>query len=63
MKVMTTSEVAAYLRVHCSTIYRMLKRRAIPAIKVGSDYRFSRDAIDEWMRRKIEEDSWSNSQT
>jgi excisionase family DNA binding protein len=36
-KVMTVRELSAYLRVHPSTIYRLLKRHEIPAFRVGSD--------------------------
>ena len=41
-------EVAEYLRVHPSTIYRMLKQRKIPAFKLGSDWRFNVESIDRW---------------
>ena len=47
-KVMTLEEVASYLRVHPSTVYRMLKRGQIPAFKVGSDWRFNLESIDLW---------------
>ena len=46
--VLTLEEVANYLRVHPSTIYRMLKRQEIPAFKVGSDWRFNLESIDRW---------------
>ena len=46
--VLTLEEVASYLRVHPSTIYRMLKRQQIPAFKVGSDWRFNLESIDRW---------------
>ena len=46
--VMTLEEVASYLRVHPSTIYRLLKRRQLPAFKVGSDWRFNQESIDRW---------------
>ena len=36
VKVMTVREVSAYVRVHRSTIYRLLKQRQIPAFQVGS---------------------------
>ena len=36
VKMMTVREVSAYLRVHRSTIYRLLKHRQIPAFQVGS---------------------------
>jgi excisionase family DNA binding protein len=46
---MTVGEVAEYLRVHQSTIYKMVHKGQIPAFKIGSDYRFNRDAIEKWM--------------
>ena len=46
--VLTVQEVSSYLRVHSSTIYRMLKRNQLPAFRVGSDWRFTVDAIDKW---------------
>jgi excisionase family DNA binding protein len=48
--VMTVSEVAEYLRVHRTTIYRLLWKKKIPAFRVGSDWRFNRESIDEWKR-------------
>ena len=47
-RVMTLEEVATYLRVHPSTIYRLLKRKELPAFKVGSDWRFNQESIDRW---------------
>ena len=47
-KVMTVREVAEYLHVHPSTIYRLLRKREIPAFRVGSDWRFNRESIDDW---------------
>ena len=47
-KVLTVQEVSTYLRVHPSTIYRMLKKNLLPAFRVGSDWRFTVEAIDKW---------------
>jgi excisionase family DNA binding protein len=47
-KVMNVSELSEYLRVHRSTIYRLLKRGALPGFKIGSDWRFNVEAIDDW---------------
>ena len=46
--VMTVGELSAYLRVHPSTIYRLLKRHEIPAFHIGSDWRFNIEEIDRW---------------
>ncbi len=48
INVMTVREVAAYLHVHPSTIYKLLKRHQIPGFHVGSDWRFHIGAIDRW---------------
>ncbi|HKV55545.1 MAG TPA: helix-turn-helix domain-containing protein [Candidatus Binataceae bacterium] len=46
--VLTLEEVAQYLRVHPSTIYRLVKKKQLPAFKVGSDWRFNLESIDRW---------------
>jgi excisionase family DNA binding protein len=48
VRVMTVREVSAYLQVHPSTIYRLLKHNQIPAFHVGSDWRFNIETIDSW---------------
>ena len=50
--VITLRELAAYLRVHPSTVYRLLREEKIPSFRVGSDWRFHREAIDKWMRQQ-----------
>lgn len=47
--IMTVAELATYLRVHPSTIYRALKVNGMPAFKIGSDWRFRRSKIDKWV--------------
>jgi excisionase family DNA binding protein len=47
--VMTTKELADYLRVHPSTVYKLLRRRQVPAFRIGSDWRFNKEKIDQWM--------------
>jgi len=47
-KMMTAKEVADFLRVTPATIYRLVKRGALPAFKVGGDWRFNADSIDRW---------------
>jgi excisionase family DNA binding protein len=47
-KVLTVIELSKYLHVHRSTIYRLVKNRELPAFRVGSDWRFNIEMIDEW---------------
>ena len=47
-KILTLKEVSEYLRVHPSTIYRLLRKKQIPSFKLGADWRFNREHIDEW---------------
>jgi excisionase family DNA binding protein len=46
---MTVNEVAQYLRVHQTTLYKLIRRGEIQFFKVGSDYRFNREAIEKWI--------------
>ena len=50
-EIFNVSTLAHYLHCHPSTVYRLLKDRKIPAFKLGSDWRFRRSAIDEWIAR------------
>ncbi len=46
---MTVRELAKYLKVHPSTIYRLLKTGQLPTFKVGSDWRFNVYEINHWL--------------
>jgi excisionase family DNA binding protein len=46
--VLTVRDLSNYLRVHPSTVYRLLKTGQLPAFKVGSDWRFNVEEIDRW---------------
>jgi excisionase family DNA binding protein len=43
-------EIANYLRVHQTTVYRLLKSRKVPAFSVGSDWRFNIPEINRWQQ-------------
>ncbi len=51
----TLEEVADYLRVTKTTIYRLLEKRGIPATKVGHQWRFDKGSIDTWLRQNSAE--------
>jgi len=49
---MTVKEAAKYLRVSTATIYRELRARALPAFRVGREWRFRREDINRWTERR-----------
>ncbi|HKD66012.1 MAG TPA: helix-turn-helix domain-containing protein [Candidatus Binataceae bacterium] len=51
-EIMTVTTLARYLRCHPSTIYRLLKHKEVPAFKIGSDWRFRKTAIDQWIKNR-----------
>jgi excisionase family DNA binding protein len=54
---MTLEEMANYLRVTTKTIYRWLDKQAIPATKVGRQWRFDKASIDVWLRQRPAENA------
>ena len=38
-------EMATILHVHQSTMYRLLRQRRIPFLRIGTDYRFEPDKV------------------
>jgi len=48
-EVMTSSEAAQYLQVHKNTLYKLTKSGEIPAKKVGRQWRYHKDALDQWL--------------
>ena len=49
---MTVKELAGYLRVSDDLIYQMAQNGRIPASKIGAQWRFDGEEIDDWMRRQ-----------
>jgi excisionase family DNA binding protein len=48
-RVLTLRQVAAYLRVHRNTVYRLVMDNQLPAFKVGHCWRFDSERIDHWL--------------
>ncbi len=51
-KWLTLEELAGYLKLSRSKLYKMVQNNNIPASKVASQWRFDRHEIDEWMKNK-----------
>jgi excisionase family DNA binding protein len=56
-EIMTTKEVAEYLRLAEATVYKLARDGNIPAMKLGRAWRFKRDLIDEWFRYETMQNS------
>jgi len=52
-RILTVTDLSEYLQIHRTTIYRMLKEGRLPAFRVGSDWRFSLEAIEQWQREQM----------
>ena len=48
-ELLTTKEVAVYLKLRPETVLRGVKKGEIPAIKVGGHFRFDKKQIDDWL--------------
>ncbi len=53
-EVLTIEELAGYLKVPKSTLYKLVREGAVPCQKVGKHWRFHKEAIDEWLREHPE---------
>jgi excisionase family DNA binding protein len=48
---LTTEQVARYLKVDKFTVYRLVAQKKLPAFKVGNQWRFKQKMIDAWLMR------------
>lgn len=51
-QVLTIDELATYLKVSKSTLYKLVKQGKVPGQKVGKHWRFRRKTIDQWLDEK-----------
>lgn len=71
---LSPKQLAEYLQLSQRTVYRLLERGDIPAVKVGGQWRFRKTAVDEWLDlamhrldaaslRALEDDAGSGQRT
>ena len=51
-EVLTIEELALYLKIPKSTLYKLVREGAIPSQKIGRHWRFRRVAIDRWLEER-----------
>jgi len=50
-KWLTLEQIAEYLQMSTSSIYKMAQKGKIPAYKVGRQWRFKKEEIDRWIEK------------
>ena len=50
--VMTISDLAVYLKISKSTLYKLAQEGKVPGQKVGRHWRFHRETIDKWLAER-----------
>ncbi|UUA71277.1 helix-turn-helix domain-containing protein [Cellvibrio sp. QJXJ] len=51
-QVLTLEELAAYLKIPKSTLYKLVQEGRIPGQKLGKQWRFAKKAIDQWLEQQ-----------
>lgn len=54
-EILTVMDVAQFLRVPKSTVYKLARVGELPASKIGKHWRFLRRDIHEWMRSRSQQ--------
>lgn len=54
-KLLTMDDLAEYFQVSKKTIYRLVKQKQIPAVRIARQVRFRKEDIDNWLERKASE--------
>ena len=52
-QIMTLRQVAGYLGLHVMTVYKLTREGRVPAAKIGGQWRFKRDVLDEWLETQM----------
>ena len=51
--IMPLREVAQYLGLHVMTVYKLTREGRVPAAKIGGQWRFKRDVLDQWLETQM----------
>jgi len=52
-EILTAKEVADYLHLHPLTVHRYAREGKIPGFKIGTDWRFHKKYIENWIKEKV----------
>jgi excisionase family DNA binding protein len=51
-ELLTIEELASYLKISKHTLYKMVEKGKIPALKVANQWRFKKEDINMWLERQ-----------
>jgi len=51
--IMTMDELAEYLKISKSTLYKLAQENKLPGQKIGKRWRFHKDAVDAWVKHGL----------
>lgn len=52
-EIMTMDELAEYLKISKSTLYKLAQANKLPGQKIGKRWRFHKDAVDAWVKHGL----------
>ena len=52
---MTISDLAEYLQLSKSSLYKLVQQGKVPGQKVGKHWRFRKDTVDQWLSASSEQ--------
>jgi excisionase family DNA binding protein len=55
--VLTIEELATYLKIPKSTLYKLVREGKVPSQKVGRHWRFHKEAIVQWLGNREADDA------
>lgn len=51
-ELLTLEELARYLKISKPTLYKMVEKGKIPALKIANQWRFKKDDINRWLEKQ-----------
>jgi excisionase family DNA binding protein len=60
-EIMTMDELAEYLKISKSTLYKLATEGKLPGQKIGKRWRFHRAAVDRWLGNDVNKTLRDNS--
>lgn len=49
---LTIDDLAEYLKISKSTLYKLAQAGKLPGQKIGRHWRFHKDAVDQWLKER-----------